>query len=224
MRNPWAPLLALAAASQAALALEVVHDPVSCTAPDRYVRIAAQGTPAGGRRLRGGPVPPGPTIDWYRVRMTAQRRPVERALLPRPAASLARFEYRVALTGSGTDTVTTPPFAVAVAPTARASRATRSRAAIVVQVPPGAPAIPPVPPGFSPVGTVAAQAAPAGKGWSGAKLAGDRRRAGRGRGRHRDRVGGERVPPLDVPGFRFDRTMPLRARPSPSRAGIACRS
>ena len=67
MRNPWVPLLALAAASPAALALEVVHDPVTCTAarPLRPHRGAGRAR-RGGRRPGKSSSARGPQSDWYR--------------------------------------------------------------------------------------------------------------------------------------------------------------
>jgi hypothetical protein len=209
MRIPWVPLLALAAASQAALALEVAHDPITCTAPDRYVRITARGVPA--ETVAAGEVGfrAGPQSDWYTVAMTG-RDGAWTALLPRPTTALGRFEYRVVLTGTDAASVTTQPLGVSVAADCPAVEGTALAAAIVVHVPPGAPAIPPVPPGFSPVGATAPQAAAAAakKGLSGGKLllgAGVLAAAGAGAALAVD----EGEPgPLDVPGFRFDRTMP----------------
>ena len=209
MRIPWVPLLALAAASQAALALEVAHDPITCTAPDRYVRITARGVPA--EAVAAGEVGfrAGPQSDWYTVAMTG-RDGAWTALLPRPTTALGRFEYRVVLTGTDAASVTTQPLGVSVAAGCPAVEGTGLAAAIVVHVPPGAPAIPPVPPGFSPVGATAPQAAAATakKGLSGGKVllgAGVLAAAGVGAALavHQGEPG-----PLDVPGFRFDRTMP----------------
>jgi hypothetical protein len=203
------PLLALAAASQAALAHEVAHDPITCTAPDRYVRITARGVPA--ETVAAGEVGfrAGPQSDWYTVAMTG-RDGAWTALLPRPTTALGRFEYRVVLTGTDAASAATQPFAVAVTAECPATEGTAVAAAIVVHVPPGAPAIPPVPPGFSPVGASAPQAAAATgkKGLSGGKLllgAGVLAAAGAGAALavHEGEPG-----PLDVPGFRFDRTMP----------------
>ncbi|MET0554186.1 MAG: hypothetical protein ABW221_14180 [Vicinamibacteria bacterium] len=148
-----AVLLGSAAAGHA---LEVVHTPVSCAAPDRYVRIAAQGRPA--KDVAGAHVEfrPHAQADWYRVGMTAAEGAWV-ALLPRPTAGLARFEYRVALTGSDAATVTTDPVAVAVTADCAGADQTAVASGIVVHVPPGAPAIPPVPAGFSPVGATAPQ-------------------------------------------------------------------
>jgi len=211
MRNPWLPLFALAAASPAELALEVAHDPVTCTAPERYVRIAVRGVPA--EAVAAGEVGfrAGPQSDWYTVAMAA-RDGEWTALLPRPTAALGRFEYRVVLTGTDAASVTTQPLGVSVAADCPAAEGTAVvAAAIVVHVPPGAPAIPPVPPGFSPVGATAPQPAAraAGKGGlSGGKVllgAGVLAAAGAGAALA---VGEDEPGPLDVPGFHFDRTMP----------------
>ena len=114
MRKPWLPLFALAAASPAAFALEVAHDPVTCTAPERYVRIAVRGVPA--EAVAAGEVGfrAGPQSDWYTVAMAA-RDGEWTALLPRPTAALGRFEYRVVLTGTDAASVTTQPLGVSVA-------------------------------------------------------------------------------------------------------------
>ena len=158
MRHPWLPLLALAAASPAA-ALEVAHDPVTCTAPDRYVRIVARGVPAGSVAAGEVGFRAGPQSDWYRVAMAAKDGQWA-AFIPRPTAGLARFEYRVALTGTDAATVTTPPLGVSVGADCPADEGMAVASAIVVHVPPGAPAVPPVPPGFSPVGAIAPRRSP----------------------------------------------------------------
>jgi hypothetical protein len=207
MRHPWLPLLALAAATPAA-ALEVVHDPVTCALPERYVRVVARGVPAGDVAAGSVGFRAGPRSDWYTVGMVAKDGEWT-AFIPRPTATLARFEYRVALTGTDAATVTTPPLGVSVGADCP-HEGVAVASAIVVLVPAGAPAIPPVPPGFSPVGATAPQAdrRPARKGLSAGKLllgAGVLAAAGGGAAV----AGREGEPaPLDVPGFRFDRTMP----------------
>jgi hypothetical protein len=155
----------------------------------------------------------GPQSDWYTVAMAA-RDGLWTALIPRPTAALGRFEYRVALTGTDAATVTTQPLGVSVAADCPAVEGTAVEAAIVVRVPPGAPMVPPVPPGFSPVGATAPQPAAraAGKGGlSGGKvLLGAGVLAAAGAGAALAVREGEPPPfgPPDVPGFRFDRTMP----------------
>lgn len=211
MRNPWVPLLALAAASPAAAALEVAHHPVTCAAPERYVRIAARGVPA--EAVAAGEVGfrAGAQSDWYTIAMTA-RDGEWTALIPRPTAALGRFEYRIVLTGTDAATVATPPHGVSVSADCPAVEGTAVAPAIVVHVPPGAPAVPPVPPGFSPVGATAPQAAAraAEKGGlsGGTLLLGAGVLVAAGAGAALAVREGEPAP-LDVPGFRFDRTLPL---------------
>lgn len=149
MRIPWMPLLALAAAAPAA-ALEVQHQPLACAAPDGYLRVTARGVPAdavaaGEVRFRASAAG-----AWYVVRMSASGEDWG-ASLPRPLASLPRFEYEVALTGSDAAAAATGPIAVEVRGDC-AAPGTAAAQSIAVLVPPGAPLVPPVPPGFSPVG------------------------------------------------------------------------
>jgi hypothetical protein len=218
MRNPWVPLLALAASAPAAFALELVHDPVACAAPDRYVRIAARGVPT--EAVAAGEVGfrAHPQSDWYTVAMAA-RDGEWTALIPRPTAALGRFEYRVALTGTDTARVTTQPLGVSVAVECPAVEGTTVEgaavaAAIVVQVPPGAPAIPPVPPGFSPVG--ASSSAPVArtggsgvvKALAGVGLAGLAGGVAIVAGGDDDSSDGEALLPPDIPAFFFERTIP----------------
>ena len=113
MRISWVPLLALTAAAPAASALEVVHQPASCSTADAYLRIAARGVPAeGSRRARSvsgsTPATRGTSCGW-------RRRTVEwTAALPRPQPTLKRFEYQVALTGPDAQAATTGPATVEV--------------------------------------------------------------------------------------------------------------
>jgi hypothetical protein len=88
--------------------------------------------------------------DWYTVRMVAAEGEW-RASLPRPLASLPRFQYQVSLTGTDAASATTDPIPVEVRSDCAVAGAV-AVAAIAVQVPPGAPLVPPVPAGFSPVG------------------------------------------------------------------------
>jgi hypothetical protein len=150
MRVSWLPLLALTASAPAASALEVVHQPASCSTPDAYLRIAARGGPAEGVasgevRFRVDARDP-----WYVVRMTAQDGDWA-AALPRPQALLKRFQYQVVLTGPDAQSAATEPITVDVRADCPAA-GTAVADTIVVQVPPGAPVVPPVPAGFSPVG------------------------------------------------------------------------
>lgn len=153
MRHSWVLLPALAAVSQAALALEVAHDPLVCAAPDRYVRVAARGVPA--EEVAAGEVGfrAGPTSDWYTVALSAGAEGWT-ALLPRPTGGLARFEYRVVLIARDAAAATAGPIAVPVTADCAAGEGATT-AGILVRVPPGAPAVPPVPPGFNPVGATA---------------------------------------------------------------------
>jgi hypothetical protein len=194
---------ALVTSAAAAHALEVVHEPVSCAAPDRYVRIGAQGRPAQDVASAQVEFRANPQGDWYRVAMTAAEGRWT-ALLPRPTAGLARFEYRVTLTGSDAATVTTGPVAVVVAADCAGAEQTAVASGIVVYVPPGAPVIPPVPPGFSPVGATSPQpvARPRSKtariltGVGVAALAGTVAAVAKG-------PAAEPPPPTDVPTFRI---------------------
>ena len=149
MRISWVPLLALTAAAPAA-ALELVHEPLACAAPDGYAHVSARGVPAeavasGEVRFRVDP-----RGAWYTVRMTPSDG-AWTAALPRPQSLLKGFEYQVALTGADAQSVTRGPVTVEVRSDCPAA-GTAVADAIVVQVPPGAPLVPPVPPGFSPVG------------------------------------------------------------------------
>jgi hypothetical protein len=149
MRIPWMPLLALATAAPAASALEVVHQPLACASPDGYVRITARGVPADGVAAGEVRFRASAAGAWYVVRMGPAGEDWA-ASLPRPLASLARFEYEVALTGADANAAATGPIAVAVRADCAAARAAAEP--IAVLVPPGAPLVPPVPAGFSPVG------------------------------------------------------------------------
>lgn len=148
--------LGLVAAAASASALEVVHQPVACAAPDRYVRVTAEGRPADGVAAAHVEFRASPQGDWYRVAMTAAEGRWS-ALLPRPTAGLRRFEYRVALTGRDAGTRTSEVVAVPVAADCAGAELASVTSGIVVHVPPGAPVIPPVPAGFSPVGATAPQ-------------------------------------------------------------------
>jgi hypothetical protein len=159
MRPPLLSCALLAAALPAAAAtLQVEHEPITCAAPGRYVRVDVRAVPA--EEAVAGEVAfrPGPASDWYRIALSP-RTDGWTAMLPRPNAGLARFEYRVVLTGKDAVPVEAGPLAVAVTPDCRTAHSSAVASAIVVRVPPGAPAIPPVPPGFSPVGASGPEAA-----------------------------------------------------------------
>jgi hypothetical protein len=149
MRIPWMLLLTLAAAAPASAALEVLHQPLACASPDAYLRVSARGVPADGVAAGEVRFRASASGAWYVVRMT-QAGEDWAASLPRPLASLPRFEYEVALTGSDARDAATGPIAVEVRADCAAGPA--SAASISVLVPPGAPLVPPVPAGFSPVG------------------------------------------------------------------------
>jgi hypothetical protein len=212
MRYPWVPLLALAAGSRVALALEVEHAPLTCAVPDRYVRIAARGMPADDVVAGEVGFRPGPTGDWYAVAMAAAEGGWT-ATLPRPTAGLARFEYRVVLTGKDASAATFGPIAVAVTAECRAVEGPAAASGIFVRVPPGAPAIPPVPPGFSPIGSTAPAPVIASGGRDPGKLllglgvaglaGGVIVAAGSATGDEREDPG-----PPDIPTLAFERTVP----------------
>jgi hypothetical protein len=158
--------LALAVSGRAiAGPLEIQHTGVGCVAVDRYTQIVAAATPADSVARAELQFRIRPDADWYGVPMTADGGSWA-AVLPRPGASLTRFEYRIVMTGVDLATAESAPIAVRVAGVAapcvdgpRSSLAVT--APIVVRVPAGAPVMPPVPPGFSPAGVVAAvQSAP----------------------------------------------------------------
>jgi hypothetical protein len=150
MRIAWAPLLALTAAAPAAAALELLHEPLSCAAPDGYAHVSARGVPEEGVASGEVRFRVDPRGAWYSVRMTSAGGQWT-AALPRPQSLLKGFEYEIALTGTDAQSVTRGPVAVEVRRDCPAA-GTAVAEAIVVQVPPGAPAVPPVPAGFSPVG------------------------------------------------------------------------
>jgi hypothetical protein len=149
----------LAASAAEAARIEIQHQPLSCVPPDRFVRIAAKGSPPEAVRaaqLRFRAEPGGP---WYAVAMKAEAGEWS-AVLPRPSATLPGFEYSILMIGEGADTFETAAFTVAVRDNDAACAAAAQSAvssSIVVRVPPGAPLVPAVPRGFNPTGVVAAQ-------------------------------------------------------------------
>ena len=154
-----ASLLSLAAGLSApsAAAIEIRHQPLPCVVADRFARVAATATPAAHTaELRFRADPAGP---WYAVAMKPENGEWS-AFLPRPTASLPRFEYSIAMAGEGQDTAETPAYPVTVGTDpAACGGADRSAvsSSIVVRVPDGAPLVPPVPLGFNPTGVVAAE-------------------------------------------------------------------
>jgi len=154
-----ASLLSLAAGLSApsAAALEIRHLPLPCVVVDRFARVAATASPAARTaELRFRADPAGP---WYAVAMKPENGEWS-AFLPRPTASLPRFEYSIVMSGEGQETAETPAYPVTVgtdpAACGGADRSSVS-SSIVVQVPAGAPVVPPVPLGFNPTGVVAAE-------------------------------------------------------------------
>jgi hypothetical protein len=153
-------LLSSAAAAEAAR-IEIAHQPLPCVVADRFVRIAARGTPP----PRSAEVQFRTDADgpWYALAMTAGNGEWS-AVLPRPMASLTGFEYRISMAGEGGETSQTPAYAVKVGADAAACGAASLSAvdaSIAVRVPYGAPVVPPVPRGFNPSGvTGTAEPAP----------------------------------------------------------------
>ena len=143
--------LALLCASASAQAFEVVHEPLGCVPVGRYARVVARSAPEGAATGGEAQFRTGPDAGWYRVRMEASDGAWQ-AFLPRPTGALAQFEYRVVLFAPDASTSETPPATVTVAEACLVGDESAAAAAIVLQVPPGAPVAPPVPPGFSPVG------------------------------------------------------------------------
>lgn len=146
-------MLTSAAAAEAA-PIEVRHQPLPCVVADRFVRIAATASPAPRTaEVQFRTEPDGP---WYALAMKPEDGEWA-AVLPRPMASLAGFEYRISMAGEGPETSQTPAYAVKVAPDPSAcagAALSAVNASIVVHVPQGAPVVPPVPRGFNPGGVV----------------------------------------------------------------------
>ncbi|MET0554187.1 MAG: hypothetical protein ABW221_14185 [Vicinamibacteria bacterium] len=218
MRVPWVPLLLVAAAAPAASALEIRHEPVPCAVPDAYVRITARAVPSEGAasgevrfRARAG--------DWYTVRMVSSEGEW-RASLPRPLASLPRFEYQASLTGTDAQSASTAPIAVEVRSDCPAAGAV-AVSPIAVQVPPGAPLVPPVPAGFSPVGATG-PAVVKGGGHRGLKILGGAVVAAAGAGLAT--VVGSSTPAVSTaavfPVFSFDGTFPPPGSTIHAREGL----
>jgi hypothetical protein len=146
-------LISSAAAAQAAR-IEVQHKPLTCVVADRFVRIAAKGSPTPrSAELQFRTDADGP---WYALAMKAENGEWS-AVLPRPMASLTGFEYRISMAGEGSEASQTPTYAVTVGPDPSAcgeAALSAVSASIVVRVPQGAPLVPPVPRGFNPSGVV----------------------------------------------------------------------
>jgi hypothetical protein len=169
----------LLGAAASARALDIVHEPIGCVPAGRYARVIARSEPALAATAAEAQFRTGPDAGWYRVRMEG-REGEWQAFLPRPTSALARFEYRVVLFGADATTRETAPVAVRVAAPREGcgpGETSATAAAMVLQVPPGAPAFPPVPLGFSPVGAGAPEGArrlapPRAKGGRGLAIAG----------------------------------------------------
>lgn len=230
MRIVCVSLLALAAAAPAVSALEVVHQPLACASPDGYPRIAASGVPAaevGAAEVRFRASAAG---AWYVVRMSG-RDGEWAASLPRPTATLPRFEYEVVLTGTDARAAATGPVAVEVRRDCAAAGPAVAES-IPVLVPPGAPLVPPVPAGFSPVGVTGPAVAK--KSHRGLKILGGAAVAGAAAGVAAAVGSTTHAPPAEVEtvAFAFDGVTPtpgttltagtnltvfLRVSPQPSR-------
>jgi hypothetical protein len=206
MRIPWVPLLALTAAAPAASALEVVHQPASCSTADAYLRIAARAVPVDGAASGVVRFRVDPRDAWYVVRMTPAGGDWT-AALPRPQATLKRFQYQVVLTGADAQAATTEPATVEVRADCPLPGAAVADA-IDVQVPPGAPVVPPVPAGFSPVGVTGPAIAK--KSHRGLKVLGGVAVAGVGGGLAAAASSTEHAGPEvpDYPTFAFDGVFP----------------
>src|SRR5688572_4225219 len=103
-------MISHAAAGEAAR-IEVQHQPLPCAVADRFVRIAAKASPpARSAEVQFRTDPDGP---WYALAMKAENEEWA-AVLPRPTASLASFEYRIVLAGEGSETAQSPAYVVNV--------------------------------------------------------------------------------------------------------------
>ena len=135
--------------------MHVRHDPIACVPGDRHVTVTTRAEPADAAvavelqfRAEGS--------DWYGVAM-AREDGVWSARLPRAAASLRRFDYRLVTTSTDALVTASEPVAVAVKADCDTAGQASLTSSIIVRVPPGAPLVPPVPPGFSPAGVVSVQ-------------------------------------------------------------------
>jgi hypothetical protein len=147
-----APLVLLSAATASAAPVPVRHDAIACVPGDRHVTVTARAESAAAVELQFR----AEGSDWYAVVM-AREDGVWSARLPRPAASLPRFDYRLVTTSADAQVAESEPVAVVVKADCDTAGQASLTSSIIVRVPPGAPLVPPVPPGFSPAGVVAAQ-------------------------------------------------------------------
>jgi hypothetical protein len=198
-------LLVGSAAAAEAARIEVQHQPLACVAADRFVRIAAKGSPppqSAQVHFRTDPDAP-----WYAVAMTVENGEWS-AVLPRPMASLSGFEYRISMTSEGAETSQTPAYAATVGadtPGCGAAAVSAVSSSIVVRVPYGAPVVPPVPRGFNP-GGVTGTLEPAPGGSKKALLIGGAVAAAGGVAALALGGGAETGP--DLPGFSLEGTVP----------------
>jgi hypothetical protein len=156
------PALALASWAPIAQAahIEIQHDPPTCVAADRFVRIVAKATGAQAEGVRGAELQFRAEAEggWYSIAMTRVSGEWS-AVLPRTTRALTRVEYRISMAGPDTGESVSPVFAVSVSadPASCEGAAQLSvTSSIVVRVPAGAAAVPPVPAGFNPAGVVGA--------------------------------------------------------------------
>ena len=200
-------LMASSAAAGQAAPIEVRHQPLPCVVADRFVRIAAKGSPPPRiAELQFRTEADGP---WYALAMKPENGEWS-AVLPRPMPSLTNFEYRISMTGEGPETSQTPAYAVKVGtdPSACGGAALSSvSASIVVHVPQGAPVVPPVPRGFNPGGVVGTQD-PAPAGPKKALLLGGAAAVAGGVAALAAGGGSEAAQPPDIPDFAVEGSIP----------------
>jgi hypothetical protein len=198
------------AAVAAAAPLDIVHEPPACVPADRYLRVVAAASPSEQVRAAELQFRADPEGAWYTATMAADGGKWS-GLLPRATPALARFEYRISMTGPAGEVSSTPTYGVRVAsdPSGCDGLGELSvSTSIVVRVPPGAPVVPPVPAGFDPGGVVAA-AQPHGHGAKKALvLLGAAGTAGVLVGVAAAGNSETAAPPPDIPGFAFTGTSP----------------
>jgi hypothetical protein len=141
-------------------AIDLRHEPVECVSVGSFSRIAATASPAAQVARAEIHFRVAGTGGWYSVIMSAEEANWI-GYLPRPAAPLDRFEYRIVATATDLSVTETPIVMVRVPPVGtrcedESGPSTEVSAPIVIRVPAGSPVMPPVPPGFSPAGAVAA--------------------------------------------------------------------
>ena len=206
--------MVLVAGAADAAPIQVEHQPLSCVAPDRFVRIAAKGSPPEAVRAATLQFRTERAGLWYAVAMKAEGGEWS-AILPRPTAALPGFDYSISMAAEGAKASETPVFTVAVRDDPAACGAPAQSAvssSIVVRVPPGAPLVPPVPRGFNPTGVVAAQEREPAKSKKGLIIAGTAAAAAAmaalGVAGSSEGAPGPPSEPLDVPDFVVEGTSP----------------